>query len=80
MKQFGLILGVIMKSKSILLFAGLAFLTYKNQAQMVIDYDGNMYDTVIIGTQVWLPLQDVLGRRLTFLLRNTSSVCVYGSL
>ncbi|MDP1623290.1 MAG: FISUMP domain-containing protein [Bacteroidales bacterium] len=40
--------------KIFLLLAGLAFLPGKNQSQTVTDFDGNVYDTVIIGTQVWL--------------------------
>lgn len=39
--------------KTLLWLTVMALLTFRSQAQVVTDYDGNVYDTVHIGTQIW---------------------------
>lgn len=43
-----------MKKNSMMIIALVAFCALKNQAQTISDYDGNVYNTVIIGNQVWM--------------------------
>ena len=39
---------------TVVFFAGLLLITFQIKSQSVTDYEGNLYDTVRIGTQVWL--------------------------
>jgi len=40
--------------KTILFFAVFVFFIGKNNSQTITDYDGNVYNTVTIGTQIWM--------------------------
>ena len=40
--------------KIFLLYVGLVFFVIKSQAQTVIDIDGNVYNTITIGNQIWM--------------------------
>ena len=77
--------------KTIFLLAGLAFLTSKTQSQTVTDYDGNVYHTLEIGTQVWLqenlkvthyndgsPISNVAGTA-TWATLTTGARCYYNN-
>ncbi|MBI5539606.1 MAG: T9SS type A sorting domain-containing protein [Bacteroidia bacterium] len=40
--------------KIFLLLIGLAFFTFKNNAQTISDIDGNVYNTVVINNRIWM--------------------------
>lgn len=77
--------------KTIFVLAMLAYFSIKCQAQTVTDYDGNVYNTVTIGTQVWLvenlkvthynngdPIPNVTGNTEWFNL-TTGAYCDYSN-